>query len=128
MEQECSKDKKGILNRKSYAFAIRMVKMMKYLQDEKREFVLSKQVLRAGTAIGALVRESEFAQSAPDFVHKLSIALKEANETEYWLNILRDTDYIDNEAFQSVQGDCNELISILVSSIKTLKNKISNLN
>ena len=105
-----------------------MVKMMKYLQDEKREFVLSKQVLRAGTAIGALVRESEFAQSAPDFVHKLSIALKEANETEYWLNILRDTDYIDNEAFQSVQGDCNELISILVSSIKTLKNKISNIN
>ena len=114
-----------MLHQKSYAFAIRMVKMVKYLQEEKKEYVLSKQAMRSGTAIGALVREAEFAQSAPDFVNKLSVAVKEANETEYWLNILRDTDYIDEEAFQSLQGDCKELIAILVSSIKTMKNKMN---
>lgn len=85
------------------------------------EFVLSNQVLRSGTAIGALIRESEFAQSKADFIHKLSIALKEANETDYWLNILKDTDYIDKHAFDSMEADCGELMALLVASIKTLK-------
>lgn len=112
---------KSILKDKSYAFAIRIVKMSQFLQSEKKEFVLSKQVLRSGTAIGALIREAEFGQSKPDFVSKLSIALKEANETEYWLSILKDTNYIEGNIFESMHLECNELIAMLVSSIKTAK-------
>lgn len=82
----------SVLREKSYAFAIRIVKLAQYLQKDKCEFTLAKQVLRSGTSVGALIRESEFAQSKPDFLHKLSIALKEANETEYWISLLRDTD------------------------------------
>ena len=114
-----------MLHQKSYAFAIRMVKMVKYLQEEKKEFVLSKQALRSGTAIGALVREAEFAQSTADYINKFNVALKEANETYYWLNILRDTEYLDEEQYNSISKDCSELIAILVSSIKTLKNKMN---
>jgi len=112
---------KSILKDKSYAFAIRIVKLSQYLQTDKKEFVLSKQVLRSGTAISALIREAEFGQSKPDFVNKLSVALKEANETEYWLCLLKDTDYIKQELFESLQLECKELIAILVSSIKTAK-------
>lgn len=113
---------KSPLKDKSYSFAIRIVKLSQYLQTEKKEYVLSKQVLRSGTAIGALIREAEFGQSKPDFVSKMSISLKEANETEYWLSILKDTDYIENKLFESMQTDCKELIAVLVSSIKTAKN------
>src|SRR2546421_10563582 len=88
---------KSILRDKSYAFAIRIVKLSQYLQDKKKEFVLSKQVLRSGTAIGALVREAEFGQSNADFISKMSISLKEANETDYWLALLKDTNYIDEK-------------------------------
>ena len=109
------------LKNKSYLFAIRIVKLSQYLQDEKREFVLSKQVLRSGTAIGALVREAEFGQSKPDFTSKMSLALKEANETEYWLSLLHDTDFIHENQFLSLQADCNELIAMLVSTVKTSK-------
>lgn len=112
---------KSILKDKSYAFAIRIVKLSQYLQSESREYVLSKQVLRSGTAIGALIREAEFGQSKPDFIHKLSIALKEANETEYWLSILKDTNYIELNLFESMQSECKELIAMLISSIKTAK-------
>ncbi len=112
---------KSILKDKSYAFAIRIVKLSQYLQVDKKEFVLSKQTLRSGTAIGALIREAEFGQSKLDFIHKMSISLKEANETEYWLCLLKDTDYINQELFESLQSDCKELIAILVSSIKTAK-------
>ena len=122
------RDKKGLLKKKSYAFAIRIVKMTWYLQEDKNERVLSKQVLRSGTSIGALVREAEFAQSTADFVHKLNVALKEANETDYWLNLLKDTGYISEDAFESIHSDCKELIAMFVSSIKTLKMKISNPN
>ncbi|MBB4034985.1 four helix bundle protein [Dysgonomonas hofstadii] len=115
----------SILNLKSYAFAIRIVKLSQFLRKEKSEYVLSKQILRSGTAIGALIRESEFGQSKPDFIHKLSLALKEANETDYWISLLYDTEYIDKIEYTSLQVDCNELISLLVASIKTLK---SNLN
>jgi len=90
------------LKNKSYVFAIRIVKLMQYLQNDKKEFVLSKQILRSGTAVGALIHEAEFAQSKPDFTHKMNIALKEANETAYWLNILKDTDYLEQTLFESL--------------------------
>lgn len=112
---------KNPLRDKSYALAIRIVKLSQFIQSEKKEFVLSKQVLRSGTAIGALIREAEFGQSKADFINKMSIALKEANETEYWLCLLKDTDYINQELFESLQSDCKELIAMLVSSIKTAK-------
>ena len=82
---------------------------------------MSKQVLRSGTAIGALVREAEFGQSRPDFTSKMSIALKEANETDYWLSLLKDTEYISENEHMSLQDDCNELIAMLVSTVKTSK-------
>ncbi len=112
---------KSILRDKSYAFAIRIVRLSQFLQYEKREFVLSKQVLRSGTAVGALIREAEFGQSKADFINKMSISLKEANETEYWISILKDTDYIEQKLFESLLSDCNELIAMLVASIKTAK-------
>ncbi len=109
------------LKNKSYAFAIRIVKLSQYLQTEKKEFVLSKQILRSGTSIGALIREAEFGQSKADFINKMSISLKEANETEYWLCILTDTNYLEQKLFESLQADCNALIAMLVSTVKTAK-------
>lgn len=114
----------AVLKNKSYAFAIRIVKLSQYLQSEKKEFILSKQVLRSGTAIGALVREAEFGQSKVDFINIMSIALKEANETEYWLCLLKDTSYIDEKILESLLSDCKELIAMLVSSIKTAKQNL----
>ncbi|MFA6572406.1 MAG: four helix bundle protein [Bacteroidota bacterium] len=114
-------EKENVLKKKSYKFAIRIVKLSEYLRTKKNEFVLSKQILKSGTSIGALVREAEFAQSKADFVNKMSIALKEANETEYWINILKDTKYIDEKLFLSFLDDCNQLIALLVSSVKTSK-------
>ena len=116
-------DNKSILADKSYRFAIRIVKLSQYLVSEKREFVLSKQIIRSGTSIGALVREAKYAQSTADFQHKLTIALKEANETQYWINLLRDTNYITQEQHQSLYKDSDELISLLVAITKTIKNK-----
>jgi len=113
--------KESILRDKSYPFAIRIVKLSQFLVSDKKEFVLSKQILRSGTAIGALIREAEFGQSKPDFTHKMNIALKEANETEYWLCILKDTNYIEQNLFVSLQADCKELIAMLVSTVKTSK-------
>jgi four helix bundle protein len=114
--------KESILKKKSYAFAIRIVRLYQFLISEKKEFVLSKQVLKSGTAIGALVREAEFGQSKADFISKMSIALKEANETDYWLNLLKDTGYISQKMFESISEDCIELIKLLVSTVKTSKN------
>lgn len=112
---------KSILKEKSYSFAIRVVKLSQFLRSEKNEFVLYKQILRSGTAVGALIREAEFAQSKPDFINKMHIALKEANETEYWINILKDTKYIEQNHFESLESDCKELIAMLVSTFKTAK-------
>lgn len=106
---------------KSYNFAIRIIRAYKFLNSEQKEFVLSKQMLRSGTAIGALIREAEHAESKADFIHKFSIALKEANETEYWLMLLHDTDYIDDKSFTSINVDCQELIKMLISIIKSSK-------
>jgi len=114
---------KSVLKDKSYAFAIRVVMLSQFLQTDKKEFVLSKQILRSGTAIGALIREAEFGQSKADFTSKMNIALKEANETEYWISILKDTDYLDDKLFTSLQSDCKELIAMLVSTVKTSKVK-----
>jgi four helix bundle protein len=114
---------KSILKDKSYAFAIRIVKLHQCLCDEKKEFVLSRQLIRSGTAIGALVREAEFGQSKPDFRSKMSIALKEANETEYWLNLLKDTGYLSEKMFSSIADDCIELIKLLIATVKTTKNE-----
>ena len=112
------------LHVKSYAFALRIIDLAKFLHEQKHDFVLGKQILRSGTAIGALIRESEFAQSQADFINKLSVSLKEANETDYWLNLLKDSGYIDEKSFLSMEEDCGELIALLVSSIKTVKNNI----
>jgi four helix bundle protein len=111
----------NVLKDKSYEFAIIIVRISEQLVAQKKEYILSKQLLRSGTAIGALIREAEFAQSKADFINKLSIALKEANETLYWLSLLKDTDYISGESFSTVSKNCKELISILVASIKTSK-------
>jgi len=116
--------KDNIIQQKSYSFALRMINAYKYLTLEQREFVLSKQVLRSGTSIGALVKEAEHAQSSADFIHKMNIALKEANETEYWLMLLKDSDYIDEKTFSSIHKDCDELIRLLISIVKSLKNKL----
>ena len=115
--------KSNVIKDKSYAFALRAIKAYKFLSEEKREFVLSKQMLRSGTAIGALVREAEHAQSDADFINKMNIALKEANETEYWLMLLKDSDYIDEKSFTSIQKDCVEVIKLLISIVKTSKEK-----
>ena len=113
----------SILREKSYDFAIRIVKLSQFLMSEKKEFVLSKQVLRSGAAIGALIREAEFAQSKADFISKMSIALKEANETDYWISILKDTGFISNNQFASLHSDCRELLAMLISTVKTGKKK-----
>ena len=118
--------KDNIIKSKSFLFAIRIIKLYKYFSGEKREFVLSKQMLRSGTAIGALIRESEHAESKADFIHKLSISLKEANETEYWLMLLKETNYISQKEFDSINSDVIELLKPLISIIKTSKNKIMN--
>ena len=96
------------LKDKSYQFAIRIVKLSQFLQQDKKEFVLSKQVLRSGTAVGALIREAEFGQSRADFTSKMSMSLKEANETEYWLSLLKDTEFINGNPFVNLQSDCKE--------------------
>ena len=97
--------------------------MARHIAVSHKEFSITNQVLRSGTAIGALVREAEFAQSPQDFINKLSIALKEGNETFYWLNILHDTEFLDDTSFESIAADCDELIAILITSIKTTKQR-----
>ncbi|MEO6590213.1 MAG: four helix bundle protein [Pyrinomonadaceae bacterium] len=111
------------LKDKSYKFALRIVKLYKFLVYEKKEFVLSKQVMRSGTSIGANIAEGNQAQSTADFIHKLSIALKEAFETEYWLCLLRDSEFITEKQAESLILDCNELQKMLTASIKTSKSK-----
>ena len=116
----------NVLCEKSKAFALRIIKLNKYLSSEKREFTLSNQLLRSGTSIGANVRESIRAQTDADFYLKLTIALKEADETAYWLELLFESDYITKEQFDSIYSDCDELIKILVAITKTQKDKLKN--
>lgn len=116
--------KQSTIYDKSLAFAIRIVKVYKYMGEERKEFVLSKQLLRSGTAIGALVKEAKQAESKNDFIHKFSIALKEASETEYWLLLLLETNYLTKKAFTSLNNDCVELLKLLTSIIKTTKQNL----
>ena len=108
---------------KSFRFALRIIKLSRWLKAERDEHVLSKQLLRSGTSIGALIHEAEFAQSRADFINKLQIALKEANETRYWLMLLNESGYLTDKMFESIQPDVEELLKLLVSAIKTLKDK-----
>ena len=109
------------LTKKSYLFGVRVVRMVKFIKCSPKEYGMINQVFRSGTAIGALVSEATYAQSTADFVNKLSIALKECNETLYWLNILKDTDFLNEQEFESINSDCQELLALLISSIKTAK-------
>ena len=113
--------KENVILDKSYQFALKIVKVHTYLNKEQNEHVLSKQLLRSGTAIGALVSESKFAQSKSDFINKMSIALKEANETKYWINLLCESSFISEKIFQSIYTEIKELISIIVAIVKTSK-------
>lgn len=111
----------NVLRKKSYDFALRTIKLPRYLAEEKREYVLSKQVLRSGTSIGANIEEATQAQSRVDFIHKLSISQKESFETHYWIRLLRDSELIKSNLADSLLQDCQELQKILTSSIKTAK-------
>ena len=112
---------KNVLKEKSYAFALRSINLYKHLSLSKKEYVLSKQLLRSGTSIGANVAEANQAQSRADFISKLAIALKEAVETEYWLNLLRDAKYLSEKEAASILPDCIELIKLLTAILKTTK-------
>ena len=114
--------KDNILKDKSFSLAVRIVNLYRYLSDNKKEFVLSKQVLRSGTSIGAMVHEAEYSESKADFVHKLAIAQKEANETLYWLELLQQTRHMSQIEYDSIHQDTIEIIKILIASIKTAKN------
>jgi len=116
--------KESILKQKTYAFALKVIQVYKQIVAEHKEYVLSKQFLKAGTAPGALIREAEYGQSKPDFISKMSIALKEANECDYWTNLLKDSDYISQETFDDLQTDNKEIIYMLISSIKTAKSNL----
>ncbi|MBQ7199407.1 MAG: four helix bundle protein [Selenomonadaceae bacterium] len=113
----------NVIVSKSMAFAVRIVNLYKYLKSEKSEYILSKQVLRSGTSIGANVKEAVRAQTKADFNTKMHIAMKEASETEYWLELLEKTDYLTKTQAESILNDCVEIIKILVSITKTLKNE-----
>ncbi|NTV01759.1 MAG: four helix bundle protein [Chlorobiaceae bacterium] len=108
----------------SFGFALRIVKLCRFLEQDKKEFVLSRQLLKAGTSIGALVREAEHAESRADFIHKMSIALKEANETVYWIELLHQSELLDQKGFDSINPDILELLKLLTSIVKTSKKKI----
>lgn len=118
--------RKNIIKKKSFDFAVRVVRLYQFLVSDKKEFVLSKQLLRSGTSVGAMVREAEHAESKPDFKHKLSIAQKEINETIYWLELLQATDYISLTEFDSLNTDAVEIIKLLTAIIKTTKLNINN--
>ena len=109
------------VERKSFLFAVRIVKLSKHLNTAKKEFILSKQLLRAGTSIGANIAEAEQAQSKADFISKMNIALKETVETNYWLRLLQATDYLSDAEFSSIHSDCKELERMLTAIIKTAK-------
>ena len=115
---------KSILKDKSFAFAIEIVKTYKVLVEEKREYVMSKQLLRSGTSVGANIREAKNAESTNDFIHKLGIAQKECDETSYWLELLKETEYLINDEFESLNSNAVELLKIIRSSILTIKQKI----
>jgi len=114
----------SILKTKSFNFAVRTTKLYQYLQRKYGQYEIAQQVIRAGTSIGALIREAEFAESRKDFIHKLYIGLKEANEINYWLELLYATEYINKRMFDSMKKDAGEILKMLVSSVKTVRRTI----
>jgi four helix bundle protein len=118
--------KENVIKQKSLDFAIRIVKLYQYLKADKQEYVMSKQLLRSGTAVGAMIREAEHSESKADFIHKLSIAQKEINETLYWLELLQATDYLNANEFESINADATEIIKLITAIIKTTKQNINN--
>ena len=110
------------IEEKSFHFAVRIVKLCKYLREDRKEYILSKQLMRSGTSIGANIIESQQAQSRADFISKLNIALKEAVETNYWLRLLQATDYLTDSEYQSIITDCKELEKLLTATLKTSRN------
>ncbi len=126
MRDEVKKQSGSLALEKSFAFALRIIKLYQHLSDKKKEFVLSKQILRAGTSIGANLEESRGAQSSSDFQAKISIAYKEARETSYWLRLLYASKYLTERQFNSLHSDCENLIRILGATQFTMKNKIQN--
>jgi four helix bundle protein len=117
--------KENRVKNKSFGFAVRIVKLYQYLCEQKKEFVLAKQLLRCGTSVGAMVREAEHAESKADFVHKMAITQKEINETIYWLELLHATDYLTNQQFESLNADAVEIIKLITTIIKTTKTNIN---
>lgn len=116
--------KNNIVKDKSFDFAIRIVKLYQYLSVEKKEFTLSKQLLRSGTSIGAMIREAEHAESKNDFIHKFAIAQKEANESVYWLELLKATDYLNEKEFENINNDAIAILKLITSILKTTKNHV----
>jgi len=115
--------KESVLQSKSFDFAIRIIKLNQYLRKKYSEYQLSNQILRAGTSVGAIIREAEHAESRKDFLHKLNIGLKEINECGYWLDLLVATDYLNKRMYESIKKDSVELLKMLIASIKTTKTK-----
>lgn len=116
--------RESVVGEKSLAFGKRIAKCYRYLKDKKKETVMSKQLLRCGTSIGANVREGLYAQSRKDFISKLNIALKEAGETDYWLDVIHSAEYFTDDEYQSLKEDNDELLKLLTSIIKTTKNSL----
>ena len=114
--------KQNIVKEKSFLFSLEVVECSRYLMEEKREFILSKQLVRSGTAVGALIREAEFAESKADFIHKLSISLKESNEAEYWIELLYRSGYMPEQVFAKLRGAIGELNRLLIAILKSARN------
>ena len=117
-------ENENVVKTKSFVFAVRVVKLYQFLVDQKKEYVLAKQLLRSGTSVGAMIREAEHAESRIDFKHKMSIAQKEINESMYWLELLKETKFLSKKEFDSLNADAVELIKMVTAIIKTVKNKI----
>jgi four helix bundle protein len=117
-------ESKNILKEKSFALALRIIKLYKFLVENKKEYVMSKQVLRSGTSVGAMIREAQNAESKMDFVHKLAIAQKECDESLYWLELLVQSDYITDESFKSVYGETEQVFKMIKSAILTTKKNL----
>jgi len=123
-ERNINNNKPNPLKDKSFQFALKIIQLYKYLTEDKREYILSKQLLRSGTSIGANIREGQNAQSKADFIHKFSIAQKECDETLYWLELLNQSEYLEENEFKKTHSDANELLKMLRSSILTTKQNI----
>jgi len=117
--------KKNNIRDKSFLFAIRMVNLYKYLQSDKKEYIMSKQLMRSGTSVGAMVREAEHSESKKDFIHKMAIVQKEINESIYWLELLEATDYINKDQFSDLSSDAIEIIKIITTIIKNTKKNLN---